>query len=48
MDLGFSLAHTKKLLLVTVFDTTAETEVTLQTHRNGTGGQTEMKVEVVI
>ena len=49
------LTLTKKLLLVTFCDPTAETGVSFQTHgrterngRNGTDGQADVKVEIVI
>ena len=47
------LTHTKKLLLVTFCDPTAETGVTFCTHgrtdeQNGTDEQTDMKVKIVI
>ena len=43
------LTHTKKLLLVTFCDPTAETGVSFWTHgTNGTGGQIDVKVEIVI
>ena len=44
------LTLTKKLLLVTFCDPTAETGVTFWAHgqTNGMDGQTDMKVEIVI
>ena len=47
------LTRTKKLLLLTFCDLTAETGVSFRTHRNGYGngridGQTDVTVEIVI
>ena len=49
------LTHTKKLLLVTYFDTTAETGVSFQMHgrterriHGTTDGQTNVEVEIVL
>ena len=45
------LTHTKKLLLMTYFDTTAKTGVSFRTHIQediNTDGKTEVEVEVVI
>ena len=48
------LTFTKKLLLVTFCDQTAETGVSFRTHthgrteRNGKDGQTDVKVDIVI
>ena len=49
------LTLTKKLLLVTFCDPTAETGVSFRTHtrtdeteRNGTDGHTDVKVEIII
>ena len=45
------LTHTKKLLLVTFCDPTAETGVSFRTHerkQNGTDGETDVIVEIVI
>ena len=42
------LTHTKKLLLVTYCDLTAETGVSFQTHGMETDGQTDVIVQIVI
>ena len=42
------LRHTKIPLLVTFCDPTAKTGVSFWTHGNGTDGQTDVTVEIVI
>ena len=42
------LTHTKKLLLVTFCDPTAETGASFRTDGHGMEGQTDVEVEIVI